>query len=112
MGSRRGSRSNSLSRLPIRTLARTLRRVTRSRWMRACTEARASEPQHRAENDLCPSDKDLPENCFAADGPALQVLPVVFRVRGAGDQQVRHTARACACRVAVAQMQPMEPRRV
>ena len=42
---------------------------------------------------------------------ALQVLPVMLGVRGAVDRAVRHTARARSGRLALAALQPMEPRR-
>lgn len=40
---------------------------------------------------------------------AVQVLPIVLRVRGAGDLAIRHTARTYAGGLAVAAMQPLEP---
>src|ERR1700722_8275858 len=100
-----------------RTTRRMLRRATQPRWnsRRAPRRSgkRTDEPDPYCDpHGRRPAHQALPENCVAVDGLAVQVLPLVLGVRGAGDQQVRHTPRACACRVAVAEMQPMEPRRV
>ena len=45
-------------------------------------------------------------------GAALQVPPVLLGVRAAGDQDLRHTARRRAGRLAAPALQPVEPRRL
>ena len=56
------------------------------------------------------SDRGSTSGCSLRVRAALQVLPLVLRIRCAGDRAIRHTARAGACRLAAAALQPVEPR--
>ena len=58
------------------------------------------------------SNPDLPASGRAGIRSALQVLPLLLRVRRAVARYIRHTPRAGPGRLAIAAMQSLEPRRV
>src|SRR5687768_14689827 len=57
-------------------------------------------------------DSRLPAPHLAGARAALQVPPVLLRLRAAGHQDLRHTARRRAGGLAAPALQPVEPRRL
>lgn len=55
------------------------------------------------------TDRCLSARHLSTDTGSLQVLPVVFVLRGAGDQGVRHTPRVGARGLASSALQSVEP---